>query len=131
MLHVNKMALRAVTSGLAAHLQLFFSPVGDHDASILTELLQATYRDGLEDIWVTYKGNWVDFTAMGNIKENERIDYLTVGTRRDNEASENCVVVWRTRKSPTLFRWHTVCTSMFISLRCVLNLNEMIHGVFY
>ena len=90
MLHVNKMALRAVTSGLAAHLQLFFSPVGDHDASILTELLQATYHDGLEDIWVTYKGNWVDFTAMGNIKENERIDYLTVGTRRDNEASENC-----------------------------------------
>lgn len=75
----------AVTSGLAV-----FSPVGDHDASILTELLQATYHDGpgLEDIWMTDKGNWVDFTAMGNMKEDEedeRIDYLTVGTRRDNE----------------------------------------------
>jgi hypothetical protein len=45
------------------------SPVGDHDASIWTELLQATYHDGLEDI---YKGNLADFTAMDNIKENEK-----------------------------------------------------------
>ncbi|KAK2467168.1 hypothetical protein APHAL10511_000717 [Amanita phalloides] len=73
-----------------------FSPVGDHDASIWMALLQAAY--GWEDVYKTnldglgtnnveeglrrsmnpgtaqdecHWENWADFTAMGNIKENE------------------------------------------------------------
>ena len=70
-----------------------FSPVGDQDASTWTALLQATYSweniykeksdgDALEECLRRSMNpgtsedehhweNWADFTAMGNIKENE------------------------------------------------------------
>jgi hypothetical protein len=72
-----------------------FSPVGDHDAGIWMALLQAMY--GWEDIYLEGRaddveeglrrsmnpgtaqdehhwGNWADFTALRNIKENEEED---------------------------------------------------------